>query len=45
MRAFAQQAPEIADVIEDAKDTLSVMDFEPAARCKVLLGVHGQRRR
>src|SRR5579871_1023184 len=38
MRAFAQQSPEIADVIENPKDALSVMDFEAAARRRVLPG-------
>ena len=38
IRAFAQQAPEIADVIADPKAALSVMDFEEAARRKVLPG-------
>jgi hypothetical protein len=38
IRAFAQQAPEIADVIADPKGALSVMDFEEAARRKVLPG-------
>jgi hypothetical protein len=28
IRAFAQRAPELADVISDPKATLSVMDFE-----------------
>jgi 4-hydroxymandelate oxidase len=38
LRGFAQQAPEIAEVIESPKEALSVMDFEPAARRKVLPG-------
>ena len=38
IRAFAQQAPELAEVIADPKAALSVMDFEPAARRKVLAG-------
>ena len=38
VRAFAQQAPEIADVITDPKGAFSVMDFEEAARRKVLPG-------
>jgi 4-hydroxymandelate oxidase len=38
MRAFAQQSPEIAEVIENPKDALSVMDFEAAARRRVLPG-------
>ncbi len=38
IRAFAQQAPEIADVITDPKGAFSVMDFEEAARRKVLPG-------
>ena len=33
--AFAQRAPEIAEVIADPKEALSVMDFEDAARRKV----------
>jgi len=37
-RTFAQQAPEIADVISDPKEAFSVMDFEEAARRKVLPG-------
>jgi hypothetical protein len=36
MRAFAQQAPELADVITSPREALSVMDFEQAARRKVL---------
>jgi isopentenyl diphosphate isomerase/L-lactate dehydrogenase-like FMN-dependent dehydrogenase len=35
IHAFAQRAPEIADVIADPKEALSVMDFEQAARRKV----------
>ena len=35
IRAFAEQAPEIADVIQNPKEALSVMDFEPAAKRKV----------
>src|SRR5579872_3823441 len=35
IRAFAQGAPEIAEVIADPKEALSVMDFEEAARRKV----------
>ena len=31
VRAFAQQAPEIAAVISDPKEAFSVMDFEEAA--------------
>src|SRR5229473_1815208 len=39
MRAFAQQTTaEIADVITDPKEALSVMDFEEAAHRKVLQG-------
>ena len=38
IRAFAQQAPEIADVIADPKAALNVMDFEEAARRKVSAG-------
>jgi 4-hydroxymandelate oxidase len=38
LRAFAQQTPEIADVIADPKAALDVMDFEEAARRKVLPG-------
>jgi isopentenyl diphosphate isomerase/L-lactate dehydrogenase-like FMN-dependent dehydrogenase len=38
IRAFAQRAPEIAEVISDPKEALSVMDFEEAARRKVLPG-------
>jgi 4-hydroxymandelate oxidase len=38
VRAFAQQSPEIAEVIENPKDALSVMDFEAAARRRVLPG-------
>jgi isopentenyl diphosphate isomerase/L-lactate dehydrogenase-like FMN-dependent dehydrogenase len=36
IRAFAQQAPEIAGVIVDPKNAFSVMDFEEAARRKVM---------
>src|SRR5580693_9207837 len=36
--AFAQKTAELADVIMDPKDALSVMDFEEAARRKVLPG-------
>lgn len=36
--AFAQKTAELADVITDPKDALSVMDFEEAARRKVLPG-------
>jgi 4-hydroxymandelate oxidase len=36
IRAFAQRAPEIAEVIADPKEALSVIDFEEAARRKVL---------
>jgi 4-hydroxymandelate oxidase len=38
IRAFAQHSPEIADVIADPKEALNVMDFEEAARRKVLPG-------
>jgi 4-hydroxymandelate oxidase len=38
VRAFAQQNPEIASVIANPKDAFSVMDFEEAARRKVLPG-------
>jgi isopentenyl diphosphate isomerase/L-lactate dehydrogenase-like FMN-dependent dehydrogenase len=36
IRAFAQRAPEIAQVIADPKGAFSVLDFEEAARRKVL---------
>src|SRR5271168_1063382 len=38
IRAFAQQATEIADVIGDPKEALNVLDFEEAAHRKVLPG-------
>jgi 4-hydroxymandelate oxidase len=38
IRAFAQHAPEIAEVIADPKEALNVTDFEEAARRKVLPG-------
>src|ERR1700730_9467532 len=38
IRAFAQRAPEIAEVIADPKEAFNVMDFEEAARRKVLPG-------
>jgi 4-hydroxymandelate oxidase len=38
IRAFAQHAPEVAEAIADPKDALSVMDFEEAARRKVMAG-------
>jgi 4-hydroxymandelate oxidase len=38
MRAFAQHAPELADVITDPKEAFNVMDFEEAAHRKVLPG-------
>jgi isopentenyl diphosphate isomerase/L-lactate dehydrogenase-like FMN-dependent dehydrogenase len=38
LHAFAQQAPEIAAAITDPKDALDVMDFEEAARRKVMPG-------
>ncbi len=36
IRAFAQHAPEVAALLADPKDALSVMDFEEAARRNVL---------
>jgi isopentenyl diphosphate isomerase/L-lactate dehydrogenase-like FMN-dependent dehydrogenase len=36
IRAFAQRAPEIAEAIADPKEAFSVIDFEEAARRKVL---------
>ena len=36
IRAFAQRAPEISEVIADPKEAFNVMDFEEAARRKVL---------
>ncbi len=38
VRAYAQHAPEIAAVIGDPKEALSVLDFEEAAHRKVLPG-------
>src|SRR5260370_16115593 len=38
IRTFAQRAPEIADIISDPKEALNVMDFEEAARRKVMAG-------
>src|SRR5258706_9290973 len=38
LQAFSQQSPEVAGFIADPKDALSVMDFEEAARRKVLPG-------
>jgi isopentenyl diphosphate isomerase/L-lactate dehydrogenase-like FMN-dependent dehydrogenase len=38
IEAFAQQAPEIAEVIADPKEALNVMDFEAAAKRKVQPG-------
>src|SRR5580704_7449255 len=38
IRAFAQHAPEIADVITNPKEALNVFDFEEAAHRKVLPG-------
>jgi len=38
LRAFAQHAPEISDVITDPKEALNVMDFEEAAHRKALPG-------
>ena len=38
LRAFAQHAPEISDVIASPKEALNVMDFEEAARRKALPG-------
>jgi 4-hydroxymandelate oxidase len=35
IRAFAERAPEIAEVIDDPKEAFSVMDFEEATRRKV----------
>jgi len=36
LRAFAQRAPEIAEVIDNPKEAFNVMDFEEAAHRKVL---------
>src|SRR5690349_12683299 len=36
--SFSQQSPEVAGVITDWKEALSVMDFEEAGRRKVLPG-------
>jgi 4-hydroxymandelate oxidase len=38
IHAFSQRAPEIAEVISDPKEAFNVMDFEEAARRKVLPG-------
>jgi isopentenyl diphosphate isomerase/L-lactate dehydrogenase-like FMN-dependent dehydrogenase len=38
IRTFAQRSPEIADLISDPKEALSVLDFEEAAHRKVLPG-------
>jgi isopentenyl diphosphate isomerase/L-lactate dehydrogenase-like FMN-dependent dehydrogenase len=38
IRAYAQQAPEIASIIDDPKDALEVMDFEAAAHRRVMPG-------
>src|ERR1700680_468452 len=38
IHAFAQKTAELADVIMDPKEAFSVMDFEEAARRKVLPG-------
>jgi 4-hydroxymandelate oxidase len=38
IRAFAQGAPEIAEAITDPKQALNVMDFEEAARRKMMAG-------
>jgi 4-hydroxymandelate oxidase len=38
LRAFAQHAPEISDVITNPKEALNVMDFEEAAHRKALPG-------
>jgi isopentenyl diphosphate isomerase/L-lactate dehydrogenase-like FMN-dependent dehydrogenase len=38
IRAFAQHAPEVAEVITDPKEAISVMDFEGAAHRKVSAG-------
>jgi 4-hydroxymandelate oxidase len=38
LRVFAQQSPEVAEVIANPKEALSVMDFEEAARRKVMPG-------
>src|SRR6476646_6388289 len=38
IRVYTQKAPEIADVITDPKEAFSVMDFEEAARRKVMQG-------
>ena len=35
IRAFAERAPEIAEVMADPKEAFSVMDFEEATRHKV----------
>src|SRR5579864_4139730 len=38
IRAFAQRAPEIADVITDPKEAFNVLDFEEAAHRKIMPG-------
>ena len=38
LQAFAQSAPEIASVIANPKEALNIMDFEEAARRRVLPG-------
>jgi 4-hydroxymandelate oxidase len=38
IRAFAQNAPEIANVVNDPKEALNLMDFEAAAHRRVLPG-------
>src|ERR1700733_9597366 len=38
LRAFAQHAPEISDVITNPKEALNVMDFEEAAHRRALPG-------
>ena len=38
IRAYAQRVPEIAEAISSPKDALNVMDFEEAARRKVMPG-------
>src|SRR5690242_19405690 len=38
IRAYAEQAPEVAEAISDPKEALSVFDFETAAHRKMLPG-------
>lgn len=38
LRVFAEQSPEVAEAIANPKDAFSVMDFEEAARRKVMPG-------